>query len=199
MQLHNTILAEEPEPHAPDAPFTPLAQDIGKRLLDRRRVLVFGVVDNRLASAVCAQLLLLEAENPDEPITLVINSPGGSVDDGFAMYDTMQTIRPDVITIGTGIVASMGQFLLCAGAPGKRYAHRHASILMHQPHGSVQGMATDIQIHAEHFARTRRLMAELTAAHTGQPVERIASDADRDRWFTAEEALAYGMVDEIIG
>jgi ATP-dependent Clp protease protease subunit len=200
MTLHIRTEADEPEaePAAPAVARPTLADDVGRRLLDQRRVLLFGPVDQRSANAVCAQLLLLEAEDPSEPITLVINSPGGSVDDGFSIYDTMQALTCDVVTIGTGLVASMGQFLLCAGAPGKRYAHAHASILMHQPHGQVQGMSTDIAIHAAHFARTRRTMAELIAQHTGQSVHRITADADRDRWFTAQEALDYGMVDHIL-
>jgi ATP-dependent Clp protease protease subunit len=146
----------------------------------------------------CAQLLVLDAENPSEPIVLYINSPGGSVDDGFAIYDTMRTLHAEVITVCLGLAASMAQFVLCAGAPGKRYAHRFSRVLMHQPHGQVEGTATDINIQAAQFAYLRSTMAALTAQHTGQPVERIVADADRDLWLTAEEAKAYGMVDHVI-
>ena len=175
-----------------------LGEEVGRRLLKHRRVSLFGPVDTNSAAAVTTQLLLLDAEEPGDTITLLINSPGGSVDDGLAIYDVMQTISSPVATTGLGLAASMGQFLLCAGAAGQRRVHRHANVLMHQPHGSMQGVATDIAIHAEHFARTRLRLAQLTAMHTGQTVERITADADRDRWFDAEEALAYGMVDEIL-
>ncbi|HEY1738840.1 MAG TPA: ATP-dependent Clp protease proteolytic subunit, partial [Acidimicrobiia bacterium] len=148
---------------------------------------------------VCGQLLVLASDDTSrDPVVLMINSPGGSVDAGFAIYDTMQTLGVDVATVCSGLAASMGQFLLCAGTPGMRYAHRHSQILMHQPHGAVQGFATDIRIHADHFARRRQEMARLIAQHTGQPVERVVDDADRDHWYDADEALAYGMVDHIV-
>jgi ATP-dependent Clp protease protease subunit len=176
-----------------------LADELIKRLLDQRRVLLTGEVTDELAHSICAQLLVCaDASGPDEPVVLLINSPGGSVDAGFAIYDTMQTLGVPVATVCYGLAASMGQFLLVAGAPGMRYAHRHSQILMHQPHGAVQGFATDIRIHAEHFARRRRLMYELIAKHTGQPVDVVENDADRDHWFDADEALAYGMVDHIV-
>ena len=170
-----------------------------RRMLDQRRVMLTGAIDGKLAERVCAQLLVLEADDAHAPVTLYLHSPGGEVDAGFAIYDTMQALRCDVATVCLGFAASMAQFLLCAGAPGRRFAHAHSRILMHQPLGAVEGYAVDVAIQAEQFSLARRLMAELTAQHTGQSVERITSDGDRDRWFTAEEALAYGMVDEVIG
>ena len=169
-----------------------------RRMLDQRRVMLTGPIDGKLAERVCAQLLVLEADG-DAPVTLYLHSPGGEVDAGFAIYDTMQALRCDVATVCLGFAASMAQFLLCAGAPGRRFAHAHSRVLMHQPLGAVEGYAVDVAIQAEQFSLARRLMAELTAHHTGQSVERITADGDRDRWFTAEEALAYGMVDEVIG
>ena len=147
---------------------------------------------------MCAQLILLEAEDAEKDISLYINSPGGSVTDGLAIYDTMQYVRPDVSTICVGLAASMGQFLLCAGAPGKRFALPHSRILMHQPSGSMQGQAADIAIQAEQIIYLKRMMAERIAFHTGQPIERIETDSDRDRWFTAEEACEYGFIDKVI-
>jgi len=155
-------------------------------------------VDQHMANLVCAQLLLLEAEDTERDISLYINSPGGSVTDGLAIYDTMQYIRCDVRTICVGLAASMGQFLLCAGTPGKRYALPHSRILMHQPSAQMQGQAADIAIQAEQIVYLKRMMAERIAFHTGQPVDRIEADSDRDRWFTAEEARDYGIIDEVI-
>jgi len=172
--------------------------DLFRRMLDQRRVMLTGAIDGKLAERICAQLLVLEADEPDAPISLYLHSPGGEVDAGFAIYDTMQALQCEVSTVCMGFAASMAQFLLCAGAPGKRFAHAHSRILMHQPLGSVEGYAVDIAIQAEQFSIARRLMAELTARHTGQSVERITIDGDRDRWFTATEALEYGMVDEVI-
>ncbi len=174
------------------------AQDVSRRMLEQRRVMLTGPIDGPLAERVCAQLLVIEAENPDLPITLYLHSPGGEVDAGFAIYDTMRALRCDVATVCLGFAASMAQFLLCGGTPGRRAAHAHSRILMHQPLGSVQGYAVDIAIQAEQFSIMRRLMADLTAQHTGQTVERILADGDRDRWFTPEEARDYGMIDEII-
>jgi ATP-dependent Clp protease, protease subunit len=151
-----------------------------------------------VANEINAKLLLLDAEESDKDIYLYINSPGGSVYAGMSIYDTMNFVKSDVATICMGMAASMGQFLLTAGAKGKRMSLPHGRILMHQPLGQMQGTAADIQIHAEQIIRTKRLMAELIAGHTGQPVERIEADSDRDRWFTAEEALAYGMIDQIV-
>jgi ATP-dependent Clp protease protease subunit len=187
-------MAEIPTP----TEMRPPLEVVGRRLLEARIVMLGGEIDDRLAQQVCAQLLVLEADNADAPITLYINSPGGSVDAGFSIYDTMCLLACEVATVAFGLAASMGQFLLCAGSPGRRYALRHARILMHQPHGALQGVASDIVLHADQFARMRHLMAERLCFHTGQPVERITADFDRDRWFTAEEALAYGMVDAVL-
>ena len=169
-----------------------------QRLLKERIVFIGSAIDQVTANLVCAQLVLLEAEDPDKDISLYINSPGGSVTDGLAIYDTMQYVQPDVSTICVGLAASMGQFLLCAGAPGKRYALPHSRILMHQPSGSMQGQAADIAIQAEQIIYLKRMMAERIAFHTGQPLERIETDSDRDRWFTAEEACEYGFIDKVI-
>ncbi len=169
-----------------------------QQLLQERIVFIGSAIDQGTANLVCAQLVLLEAENPEKDISLYINSPGGSVTDGLAIYDTMQYVRPDVSTICVGLAASIGQFLLCAGAPGKRYALPHSRILMHQPSGSMQGQAADIAIQAEQIIYLKRMMAERIAFHTGQPLERIETDSDRDRWFTAEEACEYGFIDKVI-
>ncbi len=174
------------------------AADIWNRLLRERIVFLGTQVDQNSANLVCAQLLLLEAEDPDRDVALYVNSPGGSVTDGLAIYDTMQYVRCDVATICVGLAASMGQFLLCAGAPGKRYALPHSRILMHQPSGQMQGQAADIAIQAEQIVYLKRMMAERIAFHTGQPIERIEADSDRDRWFTAEEAKEYGFIDRVI-
>ncbi len=172
--------------------------DIYQRLLKERIVFLGTQVDQSSANMICAQLILLEAEDPERDISLYINSPGGSVTDGLAIYDTMQYVRCDVSTICVGLAASMGQFLLCAGAPGKRYALPHSRILMHQPSGQMQGQAADIAIQAEQIVYLKRMMAERISFHTGQPVERIEADSDRDRWFTAEEAKDYGFIDAVI-
>jgi ATP-dependent Clp protease protease subunit len=172
--------------------------DVYQRLLRERIVFLGTQVDHNSANLICAQLLLLEAEDPDTDISLYINSPGGSVTDGLGIYDTMQYVRSDVATICLGLAASMGQFLLCAGAPGKRYALPHSRILMHQPSGQMQGQASDIAIQAEQIIYLKRMMAERISFHTGQPVERIEADSDRDRWFTAEEALEYGFIDKVL-
>ena len=147
---------------------------------------------------MCAQLLLLAAEDADRDISLYINSPGGSITSGLAIYDTMQYVGCDVSTVCMGLAASMGQFLLCSGAPGKRYALPHSRILMHQPSGQMQGQAADIAIQAEQIIYLKRMMAERISHHTGQTVERIEADSDRDRWFTAEEAKDYGFIDKVI-
>ena len=175
-----------------------IAVDVYQRLLKERIIFIGSAIDQQTANTVCAQLILLEAENHERDISLYINSPGGSVTDGLAIYDTMQYVRPDVSTICVGLAASMGQFLLCAGAPGKRYALPHSRILMHQPSGSMQGQAADIAIQAEQIIYLKRMMAERIAFHTGQPVERIEADSDRDRWFTAQEAREYGFIDHVI-
>jgi len=165
------------------------------RLLQNRIIFLTGEVRDQMANMVCAQLLLLSAEDPKADIHLYINSPGGSVTAGMAIYDTMQYIKNDVVTIGMGIAASMGQFLLTAGTKGKRYATPHARILMHQPLGGIGGTATDIRIQAEQMAITKRTMSEINAKHTGQSLEKILADSDRDNWFNAQDAKDYGFVD----
>ncbi|WP_030426495.1 ATP-dependent Clp protease proteolytic subunit [Allokutzneria albata] len=175
-----------------------LNDSVYERLLRERIIVLGSQVDDTIANQICAQMLLLAAENPDEDIKLYINSPGGSVTAGMAIYDTMEFIEPDVATYGMGLAASMGQFLLSAGTRGKRYALPHARIMMHQPSAGVGGTAADIEIQAQMLVRHKREMAELIAAQTGQPVEKIVADSDRDRWFTAEEAKDYGFIDSVI-
>src|SRR5690349_16860708 len=186
-----------PDLRSPGAGMT-LNDSVYDRLLRERIIFLGQPVDDPIANQISAQLLLLAAEDPKRDIHLYINSPGGSVTAGMAIYDTMQLIEPDVATVAMGLAASMGQFLLSAGAPGKRQALPHARILMHQPSAGVGGTAADIAIQADMLTRTKREMAELIAEHTGQPVERIIQDSDRDRWFTAQEALEYGFVDKVV-
>ncbi|MDT7538215.1 MAG: ATP-dependent Clp protease, protease subunit, partial [Actinomycetota bacterium] len=155
-------------------------------------------VMDEMANAICAQLLLLAAEDPERDIHLYINSPGGSVSAGMAIYDTMQFVNNDVATYAMGLAASMGQFLLCAGTKGKRYSLPHARVMMHQPSGGIGGTAADIAIQAEQMLYTKRTMQERIAFHTGQTVEQIEKDSDRDRWFSAEEAKDYGFVDHVV-
>jgi ATP-dependent Clp protease protease subunit len=174
------------------------SSDIYQRLLRNRIVFLGTEVDDTSANLICAQLLLLAAEDPDRDISLYINSPGGSVTAGLAIYDTMQFVPCDVSTVCLGLAASMGQFLLCAGEQGKRFSLPHSRILMHQPSGQARGQAADIAIQAEQIVYLKRMMAERIAFHTGQPVERIETDSDRDRWFTAEEAKEYGFIDQVI-
>ena len=168
------------------------------RLLKDRIIWLGSEVRDENANAICAQLLLLAAEDPNKDIYLYINSPGGSVTAGMAIYDTMQFIQPDVATVAMGLAASMGQFLLSAGTRGKRYALPHARIMMHQPSAGIGGTASDIAIQAEQFKLTKREMAELIAEHTGQSVEQVQADSERDRWFTAQQALEYGFVDHVV-
>jgi ATP-dependent Clp protease protease subunit len=172
--------------------------DIYQRLLRERIVFLGTQVDDTSANLICAQLLLLAAEDAERDISLYINSPGGSVTAGLAIYDTMQFVPCDVSTVCMGLAASMGQFLLCAGEKGKRYSLPHSRILMHQPSGQAQGQAADIAIQAEQIIYLKRMMAERIAMHTGQPIERIEADSDRDRWFTADEAKEYGFIDQVI-
>ena len=172
--------------------------DVYQRLLRERIVFLGTQVDDINANLICAQLLLLAAEDGERDISLYINSPGGSVTAGLAIYDTMQFVPCDVSTVCMGLAASMGQFLLCAGAPGKRFSLPHSRILMHQPSGQAQGQAVDIAIQAEQIIYLKRMMAERIALHTGQPIERIEADSDRDRWFTADEAKEYGFIDQVI-
>jgi len=172
--------------------------DIFNRLLKNRIVFLGSDVNDDVANLITAQLLFLEGEDPEKDIWLYINSPGGSVTAGMAIYDTMQFVQPDVGTICMGLGGSMGQFLLCSGAPGKRYALTHARIMMHQPSGGVRGQASDIAIQAEQMAYIKRLMAERIAFHTGKTVEQVQLDSERDRWFTAEQAREYGIIDRVI-
>ena len=172
--------------------------DVYQRLMKERIVFLGTQVDDNIANLLCAQLLLLDAEDQTKDIFLYINSPGGSVSAGLAIYDTMQYVQSDVATVCMGMAASMGQFLLCAGEPGKRFSLPHARILMHQPSGGVQGQAADIAIQAEQIIYLKRMMAERIAFHTGQTVEQIEADSDRDRWFTAQEAKDYGIIDQVI-
>ncbi len=172
--------------------------DIFNRLLKNRIVFLGSDVNDEVANQITAQFLFLEGEDPEKDIWLYINSPGGSVTAGMAIYDTMQFVQPDVGTICMGLGASMGQFLLCAGAAGKRYALTHARIMMHQPSGGVRGQASDIAIQAEQMAYIKKLMAERIAFHTGKTVEQVQLDSERDRWFTAEQAREYGIIDKVI-
>jgi ATP-dependent Clp protease protease subunit len=175
-----------------------LSDSVYERLLQQRIIVLGQQVDSEISNRIAAQMLLLAAEDAEADISLYINSPGGSVPDGMAIFDTMQFIPCDVATYGMGMAASMGQFLLSAGTPGKRYVLPHCQILMHQPSAGVGGTESDISIQAELFKRHKREMAELIAEHTGQTVERIVADFDRDRWFSAQEALEYGFVDHVI-
>ena len=175
-----------------------LSDSVYQRLLKERIIFLGTDVNDEIANKLCAQILLLSAEDPTRDISLYINSPGGSVTAGMAIYDTMVYSPCDIATYGMGLAASMGQFLLTAGTKGKRYALPHARIMMHQPSAGVGGTAADIAIQAEQFAHTKREMAELIAQHTGQTVEQITKDSDRDRWFTAEQAKEYVFVDHVI-
>ena len=172
--------------------------DVFDRLLKNRVVFLGTDVNDDVANEIIAQMLFLEAQDAEKPIWLYINSPGGSVTAGMAIYDTMQFVGPEVGTICMGLGASMAQFLLCAGAPGRRYALPHARIMMHQPLGGVQGDASMIAIQAEQMTYTKKQLQERIADHTGQSVETIEADSDRDRWFTAEEAQEYGIIDQVI-
>ena len=175
-----------------------LDAQVYNRLLRERIIFLGAPVMDEMANAICAQLLLLAAEDPERDIFLYINSPGGSISAGMAIYDTMQFVANDVATVGLGLAASMGQFLLCAGTKGKRYATPHARIMMHQPSGGIGGTAADIAIQAEQMLYVKRQMAERIAFHTGQSQEQIEKDSDRDRWFSADEARDYGFIDHVI-
>ena len=186
------IVAAGPGPQAG------LDDHIYNRLLKERIIFLGSDVRDDNANAICAQMLLLAAEDSEKDIWLYINSPGGSVTAGMAIFDTMQWVPCDVATVAMGMAASMGQFLLSAGTPGKRYATPHARVMMHQPSGGIGGTASDIKIQAEQLLHIKKQMAELIAQHTGQSVEQIEMDSDRDRWFTAEQAKEYGFVDQVI-
>jgi len=188
---NGTVTARAPQPGMG------LDDNVYNRLLKERIIFLGSDVRDDNANAICAQLLLLAAEDPEKDIFLYINSPGGSVTAGMAIFDTMQWIKPDVSTVAMGLAASMGQFLLSAGAPGKRYATPHARIMMHQPSGGIGGTASDIKIQAEQMLHIKKQMAQLIAQHTGQDIDQIESDSDRDRWFTADQAKEYGFVDHV--
>lgn len=181
-----------------EGPSMGLNDSIYNRLLRERIIWLGSEVRDENSNAICAQMMLLAAEDPDKDIFLYINSPGGSITAGMAIYDTMQYIEPDVATVAMGMAASMGQFLLSSGAKGKRYATPHARVMMHQPSGGIGGTATDVRINAELILHMKRVLAELTAEQTGKSVEQVNADADRDRWFTAPEALEYGFIDHVV-
>jgi ATP-dependent Clp protease protease subunit len=181
-----------------EAPAMPVGDQLFQRLLRHRIIFLGQQVDEDLANRICAELVLLAAEDDKRDISIYINSPGGSVYAGLAIYDVMQYVPNDIATYAMGMAASMGQFLLCAGTEGKRFALPHAQILMHQPSGGIGGTASDIRIQAEQMLYIKRTLAQRTAFHTGQTVEQIEADADRDRWFTAEQAREYGFVDRVI-
>ena len=189
-QSNEVVMAGAPMPGSLD-------DHIYNRLLKERIIFLGSEVRDENANAICAQMLLLAAEDPEKDIWLYINSPGGSVTAGMAIFDTMQWVPNDVATVAMGMAASMGQFLLSAGTPGKRYATPHARVMMHQPSGGIGGTASDIKIQAEQLLHIKRQMAELIAQHTGQSVDQIEKDSDRDRWFTASEAKDYGFVDHV--
>ena len=191
MSVHNTGAAGEGSQLG-------LGDSVYQRLLKERIIWLGGEVRDENANAICAQLLLLAAEDPDRDIYLYINSPGGSVTAGMAIYDTMQYIKPDVVTVGMGLAASMGQFLLTAGAPGKRYITPHTRVLLHQPLGGAGGSATEVRINADLILGMKKELAAITASRTGKTVEQVEADGDRDHWFTAQEALEYGFVDRVI-
>ncbi len=175
-----------------------LNDSVYKKLLDERIIWLGGEVRDDNANAICAQMLLLAAEDPEADIHLYINSPGGSVTAGMAIYDTMQYVKPDVVTVAMGMAASMGQFLLTAGTKGKRYITPHTRVLMHQPSGGAGGTASDIRINANLILAMKQELAEIIAENTGKTVEQIQADSDRDKWFTAQEALEYGFVDHVV-
>jgi ATP-dependent Clp protease protease subunit len=191
-QLPARILAR-----AAEAPAL-LGDQLFQRLLRHRIIFLGQQVDDDLANRICAELVLLAAEDAKRDISIYINSPGGSVSAGLAIYDMMQYVPNDVATYAMGMAASMGQFLLCAGAKGKRYAMPHAQVMLHQPHGGIGGTASDIRIQAEQILYVKRILAERTAMHTGQTVDQVELDSDRDRWFTADQAKEYGFVDHVV-
>ena len=194
-ELHMSAI---PTARGADALAGGLDDSVYNRLLKERIIVLGSEVTDQVANRICAQLLLLAAEDAERDINLWINSPGGSVYSGMAIYDTMQFVANDVATVGMGMAASMGQLLLCAGAKGKRIALPHARIMMHQPSGGIGGTAADIAIQAEQMLYTKRMFQERVSFHTGQNREQIEADSDRDRWFTAEEAKDYGFIDKVI-
>ena len=174
------------------------AYDIYSRLLKERLIFIVGPIDDVMANLVVAQLLFLESENPDKDVALYINSPGGIVSSGLAIYDTMQFIKPDVTTICLGQAASMGSLLLSGGTKGKRYCLPHSRVMIHQPSGGYQGQSTDIEIHTREIIELRERLNRILSNHTGQPIERIKTDTDRDNFMSAEQAVAYGIVDHVL-
>ena len=192
-QLTAEVLARTAE-----APVLPMGDALFQRLLRHRIIFLGQQVDDELANRISAELILLAAEDDKRDIHIYINSPGGSVSAGLAIYDVMQYVPNDVATYAMGMAASMGQFLLCAGTPGKRYAMPHAQIMLHQPHGGIGGTASDIRIQAEQILYVKRILAERTALHTGQTIEQVEADSDRDRWFTADQAKEYGFIDHVV-
>ncbi len=174
------------------------AYDIYSRLLKERVIFIVGPIEDHMANLIVAQLLFLESENPDKDVSIYINSPGGSVTSGMAVYDTMQFIKPEVSTLCIGFAASMGALLLTGGATGKRYALPNSRMMIHQPSGGFQGQVTDIDIHAREILKTRELMNQIMSRHTGQPVERVREDTERDRFMNSEEAVAYGLIDKVL-
>ncbi len=192
-QLTAEVLARTAE-----APVLPMGDALFQRLLRHRIIFLGQQVDDELANRISAELILLAAEDAKRDIHIYINSPGGSVSAGLAIYDVMQYVPNDVATYAMGMAASMGQFLLCAGTAGKRFAMPHAQIMLHQPHGGIGGTASDIRIQAEQILYVKRILAERTAMHTGQSVEQVEADSDRDRWFTADQAKEYGFIDHVV-
>jgi ATP-dependent Clp protease, protease subunit len=199
--LHVPVSPVSPAPKARgrggDSSLT-LDDSVFNRLLKERIIFLGSEVNDQVANRICAQMLLLAAEDEERDIWLYINSPGGSVYSGMAIYDIMQFVTNDVATVAMGMAASMGQLLLCAGAPGKRMALPHARIMMHQPSGGIGGTASDIAIQAEQMLYTKKMFQERVSLHTGQTLEQIEADSDRDRWFTANEAKDYGFIDKVI-
>lgn len=189
--MTNPVAAEQPAPGAPGSA-------VFERLLKERIIWLGSAVEDENANEICAKMLLLAAEDPEADIFLYINSPGGSVTGGMAIYDTMQLVQPDVATVAVGLAASMGQLLLTAGAPGKRYITPHARVMMHQPSGGIGGTAADIRINADLILQMKKTLAQITADRTGKSLEQIEVDSDRDKWFTAQEALEYGFVDHVV-
>jgi ATP-dependent Clp protease, protease subunit len=192
-QLTAEVLARTAE-----AQVLPMGDALFQRLLRHRIIFLGQQVDDELANRISAELILLAAEDDKRDIHIYINSPGGSVSAGLAIYDVMQYVPNDVATYAMGMAASMGQFLLCAGTKGKRYAMPHAQIMLHQPHGGIGGTASDIRIQAEQILYVKRILAERTAMHTGQSIEQVEADSDRDRWFTADQAKEYGFIDHVV-
>jgi ATP-dependent Clp protease, protease subunit len=196
--LYLPVSASAPSARGAEGLSGNLDDSVFNRLLKERIIFLGSEVNDQVGNRICAQLLLLAAEDDTRDINLYINSPGGSVSAGMAIYDTMQFVKNDVSTLAMGMAASMGQLLLCAGAPGKRYALPHARIMMHQPSGGIGGTASDIAIQAEQMLHTKRMFQDRVAFHTGQTLAQVEADSDRDRWFAADEAKEYGFIDKVV-